>query len=52
MHSKNTHIPIKYHFLRDEALEKVVKLEYVDTQEQIANIFTKVMTRESFSYLR
>ena len=30
MHSKTKHIPIKYHFLRDQVSHKVVKLEYVD----------------------
>ena len=31
MHSKTKHIPIKYHFLREQVSQKVVKLEYVDT---------------------
>ena len=33
MHSKTKHIPIKYHFLRDQVSQKVVKLEYVDTRD-------------------
>ena len=33
MHSNTKHIPIKYHFLREQVSQKVVKLEYVDTQE-------------------
>ena len=33
MHSKTKHIPIKYHFLRDQVSQKVVKLEYTDTRE-------------------
>ena len=33
MHSKTKHIPIKYHFLREQVSQKVVKLEYVDTKE-------------------
>ena len=32
MHSKTKHIPIKYHFLREQVSQKVVKLEYVDTK--------------------
>ena len=32
MHSKTKHIPIKYHFLRDQVSENVVKLEYVNTK--------------------
>ena len=29
MHSKTKHIPIKYHFLREQAAEKIVKMEYI-----------------------
>ena len=41
MHSKTKHIPIKYHFLREQVYQKGVKLQYIDTKEQIADIFTK-----------
>eukprot|EP00253_Pinus_taeda_P036533 PITA_36533 len=33
MHSKTKHIPIKYHFLREQVLEQNVKLEYVPSKE-------------------
>ena len=52
MHSKTKHIPIKYHFLREQVLEQKVKLEYVPSKEQIADIFTKPLPREAFEYLR
>ena len=35
MHSKEKHIPIKYHYLREQVSQKAVKLEYIDTKEQI-----------------
>ena len=52
MHSKTKHIPIKYHFLREQVLEKKVKLEYVSSKEQVVDIFTKPLPREAFEYLR
>ena len=52
MHSKTKHIPIKYHFLRDQLSQKAVKLEYVYTKEHIADIFTKPPPKESFEHLR
>jgi hypothetical protein len=52
MHYKTKHIPIKYHFLWEHAIEKKIKLEYVKTKEQIADIFTKPLARENFEYLR
>jgi hypothetical protein len=52
MHSKMKHIPIKYHFLREQVAEKNIRVEYVGTKEQVENIFTKPLPRESFEYLR
>jgi hypothetical protein len=51
MHSKTKHIPIKYHFLREQVAEKNMRVEYVGTKEQVADIFTKPLPRESFEYL-
>ena len=51
MHSKMKHIPIKYHFLREQVAEKNIKVEYVGTKEQVADIFTKSLPREAFEYL-
>ena len=34
-HSKSKHIPIKYHYLRDQAENKNIKLEYVPTQDDL-----------------
>ena len=52
MHSKTKHIPIKYHFLRYQFTQKLVKIVYVDTKEQIEDIFTKPLPRSIFLNLR
>jgi hypothetical protein len=52
MHSKTKHIPIKYHFLQEQVAEKNIRVEYVGTKEQVADIFTKPLPREAFEYLR
>ena len=52
MHTKIKHIAIKYHFLRELVQYKEVKMEYVNTKEQITNIFTKPLTKDTFLYLR
>ena len=44
--TKTKHILIKYLFLRDQGSQKVVKLEYIDTKKQIADIFTKSLPEE------
>jgi hypothetical protein len=45
------HIPIKYHFLWEQVAEKNIRLEYVGTKEQVADIFAKPLPWESFEYL-
>ena len=40
MHTKTKHIAIKYHYVRELAQDKEVKMEYVNTKEKIAYIFT------------
>ena len=52
MHTKTKHIVIKYHFLRELVQDKEVRLEYVNTKEQILDIFTKPLPKDSFLYLR
>lgn len=40
MHSRINHILIQYHFLREKVVENEVKLEYVPTIDQVADILT------------
>jgi hypothetical protein len=49
MHSKTKHIPIKYHFLWEQVAEKNIRVEYVGTKEQVADIFTKLLPRKPLS---
>ena len=51
-HSKMKHIPIKYHFLREQVAEKNIRVEYVGTKEQVTDIFTKPLPHKSFEYIR
>jgi hypothetical protein len=52
MHSKTKHISIKYHMIREKVAKKEVKLEYVSTKEQIVDICTKPLPKETFEYLK
>jgi hypothetical protein len=52
MHSKTKHIPIKYHFLWEQVAEKNIRVEYVRTKEQVADIFRKPLPWEAFEYIR
>jgi hypothetical protein len=52
LQSKTKHIPIKYHFLREQVTNQIVRVPYIPTSEQIANIFTKPLAKTPFEYLR
>ena len=52
LHSKTKNISIKYHVLREKAKEKEIRLEYVSTKDQIENIFTNPLQKDTFEYLR
>ena len=51
-HGRSKHIDMKYYFLRDYVKQKVVKLQYCNTEEQVANIFTKALPVDRFRRLR
>ena len=46
MHIKTKHIAIKYHYLRELVQDKEVKMEYVNTKEQLVDIFTKALPKD------
>ena len=50
-HSKTKHIPIKYHFLREQVTNTIVSLRYIPSKDQIVDIFTKLLAKAQFEYL-
>ena len=40
-HQRSKHIDIKYHFIRSEVQEGQINLEYVPSEENVADVFTK-----------
>ena len=52
MHTKTKHISIKYHYLKELVEDKEVKMEYVNSKEQIVDIFTKPSPKVAYEYLR
>ena len=51
-HDKSNHIEIKYHYIRDMVQRGVVKLQYVATEDQIADVLMKPLARVKFEYFR
>ena len=52
MHTKEKHIAIKYHYLRELVQDKEVKMEYFNSKEKIADIFRKPLPKDSHEYLK
>jgi len=52
LHSKTKHISIKFDFLREQVNKDEVRLEFVPSKDQIEDIFTKPLPKDSFKYLR
>ena len=42
-HDRSKHLDIRYHFLRDCVQRGTIQLEYIETYEQVADIFTKAL---------
>ncbi|KAK2978735.1 hypothetical protein RJ640_012190 [Escallonia rubra] len=51
-HSRTKHIEIKHHFIRDHVQKGDIVLDFVDTNHQLADIFTKPLDSKRFSALR
>ncbi|XP_019248334.1 PREDICTED: uncharacterized protein LOC109227589 [Nicotiana attenuata] len=51
-HDRSKHIDTRYHFIRECIAKKEVKLKYVKSRDQVANIFTKPLKFEDFQRLR
>ena len=50
-HSKSNHIEIQYHFIRDLVEKKIVCLEFIHTNNQKVDIFTKPLDGPRFESL-
>jgi hypothetical protein len=51
-HERSKHIEIKYYFIQDKFQEGEVKLQYIPTDEQAADILTNPLFRIKFAYFR
>ena len=51
-HNKTKHIEIRYHFIRDHIRRNEIELKYVNTQVNLADIFTKPLDEARFRELR
>ncbi|KAK6160828.1 hypothetical protein DH2020_004209 [Rehmannia glutinosa] len=51
-HNRTKHIEIRHHFLRDCVSKRKIEISFVPSQDQLADIFTKPLSSETFSSIR
>jgi hypothetical protein len=51
-HDELKHIEIRYHFIHDMLERGAIKLHYVGTDEQVAYVLTKPLSRVKFKHFR
>nr|GEV90283.1 integrase, catalytic region, zinc finger, CCHC-type, peptidase aspartic, catalytic [Tanacetum cinerariifolium] len=51
MCARSKHIDIRYHFIKENVENEVIELYFVNTEYQLADIFTKALGRERIEFL-
>jgi len=52
LHSRSKHFDIKYHFLRERVQSSEIRTAYINTKDNLADIFTKALGPQQFIRLR
>ncbi|GKA63377.1 retrovirus-related pol polyprotein from transposon TNT 1-94 [Tanacetum coccineum] len=50
-HSRTKHIDVRYHFIKEHVENGIFELFFVGTEYQLADLFTKAMSKDTFKYL-
>nr|GEV51307.1 retrovirus-related Pol polyprotein from transposon TNT 1-94 [Tanacetum cinerariifolium] len=50
-HSRSKHIDIRYHFIKERVENGVIELYFVNTEYQLADLFTKALSRDRIEFL-
>ena len=51
-HQRTKHIDVRFFFVRDAQAEEKVNISYIETESQLADIFTKALDAPRFEKLR
>ncbi|GJT71347.1 retrovirus-related pol polyprotein from transposon TNT 1-94 [Tanacetum coccineum] len=50
-HSCTKHIDVRYHFIKEQVEKGIVELFFVETEYQLADLFTKALSEDRYKYL-
>lgn len=51
-HARTKHLEVDYHYIREKVVRKEIDVNYVCTQDQLVDIFTKGLSTSRFQFLR
>jgi hypothetical protein len=51
-HKRMKYLKVRHHFVRDHMEKRDIKMRYIDTEKQLADIFTKPLDASRFAALR
>jgi len=51
-HSRTKHIEIRHHFIRDHIMNGDCEIQFVNSENQLADLFTKPLNKEIFNFLK
>nr|GEV02960.1 hypothetical protein [Tanacetum cinerariifolium] len=50
-HSRSKHIDIRYHFIKEQVENGVIELYFINTEYQLADLFTKALGRDRIEFI-
>ncbi|KAL5706233.1 hypothetical protein ACHQM5_024431 [Ranunculus cassubicifolius] len=50
-HARTKHLEVDYHYVRDKVVRKELAVQYICTEDQIADVFTKGLSSVRFKNL-
>ena len=51
-HDRSKHIEIRYHYIRDMVQRGALNLQYISTDEHVANVLTEPLSHVKFEHFR
>ncbi|KAM2686201.1 hypothetical protein EV2_009117 [Malus domestica] len=51
-HARTKHVEVHYHFIREKVLQEEIEMRQINTDEQVANLFTKGLSTGKFEKIR